>query len=117
MVDLENTAALQAELPAAQRQQLQSLVGELLFFSPLRPMRRWRLNLAREHDRVLAQRLQQMSARERRRRAAAALPDTSQHGNGEMFRHVVYLHIYLHGDMSMCICTHMCVHIHTHVCV
>ena len=88
MVDLENTAALQAELPAAQRQQLQSLVGELLFFTPLRPVRRWRLNLAREHDRVLAQRLQQMSARERRRRAGAGLPDTSQHGNGEMFRHV-----------------------------
>jgi hypothetical protein len=48
------------------------------------------MNLAHDHDRVIAKRLQQISVGEKKRREAAGLPDTSQHGDGEMFRNVFY---------------------------
>jgi Leucine-rich repeat (LRR) protein len=90
IVDLENASVLWSSLQTRHINRLQSLVGEMLFFNPLRPIRRWRLNLALDHDRVLALRLREMSAREKDERKLAHLPDTSQLGNGEMWRNVCY---------------------------
>merc|ERR1719183_552217 len=88
--DLQNSALLWTWMSPYYTEHLLSKVGELLFFNPLRPVRRWRMNLAHDHDRVIAKRLQQISVGEKKRREAAGLPDTSQHGDGEMFRNVFY---------------------------
>jgi len=47
-----------------------------------------------DHDRALAVRLQQMSAAEQLLRAAQNQADTSQHGNGHLWRNVSYTGIF-----------------------
>ena len=92
ITDLENAAPrLSALVNASELGRMQSLIGELYFFNPLRPMRRWRLNLKNDFDRVVALRLQELSARERQQRELSSLVDTSQWANGECWRNAYYM--------------------------
>jgi len=90
LIDLENLPSLLSSVHSNDVSRLQSQVGELLFFSPLRPVRRWRLNLQDEFDRTLALRLQEMSMRENAERERLSLPDTSQNANRVSWRNVLY---------------------------
>jgi len=91
VTNLEHAPRLYALVPhAADISRLQALVGELYFFNPLRPMRRWRLNLKHDFDRVVALRLQELSARDRLQREESELADTSQWQNGEAWRNASY---------------------------
>jgi hypothetical protein len=90
IVDLENVPSLLSLVHPNDVSRLQSQVGELLFFSPLRPVRRWRLNLQDDYDRTLALRLQELSMRENEQRERLSLPDTSQNANRVCWRNVLY---------------------------
>ncbi|EKX40743.1 hypothetical protein GUITHDRAFT_142605 [Guillardia theta CCMP2712] len=70
---------------------MQSLLGELFWYNPKRPMRRWKLNLSNHLERTLCKRLQDLCAYERETRKSEAKPDTSslsEHGDYELWRNV-----------------------------
>eukprot|EP00960_Hanusia_phi_P059516 764196-Hanusia_phi.AAC.1 len=94
--DLSSISLILKLFSAREISRMQSLLGELFWFNPKRPMRRWKLNLANNLDRVLCKRLQDMCAYEKENRKSEGRPDTritqtfSEHGNHELWRNVRY---------------------------